>query len=312
MKRFLSYIFVFIFCSIFAAGCSKIEMEACNKKSQEQVEEELKNYIKENYGDTVTLSLTSKEQLSIPTAWFDGPMMYKDVSNGEKYSFDVIPDRFPDIKGVITYADAYTKEEDGAVSEHEAVITTNYEDVVERYSIFLDFKALVERYDANGFTYQVKDTNNFIAAVSIEDFDNIWMFRDEMYSLLRKYRDKQYIEVNVFYLDNHDIDFSPVKNADLQPNTGEYEYEIVKALGKGAADRFAAHNGNKMDQFEDFFNTKAGKEEYWRLASDDSELKDKFFYMKKDYNDYKSVSFMESMEPNKTDITIYAWGLYDQ
>ena len=69
-------------------GCGD-KYEAVNPLSDEEAIAYVCNEIQKEFGDEVTATITSKTDLRICTAWFDGPVAYADVKNGHAFEFEV-------------------------------------------------------------------------------------------------------------------------------------------------------------------------------------------------------------------------------
>ena len=311
MQKLLRTIVFCILSCILFAGCSNVTMQVQDKLSPEEVEKAVKAYILENYGDVVSVKQTGKEELSVPTGWFDGPIGYKTVTDADFYQFEVTPEQYPDLHIYLDYSDGYTKTKDGQTKSEAAVIRTEYQDVKERYELFAVFRELVEQYDGTAVTLQVRQSGNFIAMVRISEVDQICRLHDQLNEFIKKVREQQYLELRIYYVeDDVTIDVSRLEKAELQGNTLEYEYHTVEALGLGEVERFARTESTSIEFVRDFFEERANIESTWELSTGDEDEFLQKIRMHREYAEYKHVILLDTLEPNMSKVRIWAYGIY--
>lgn len=293
-------------------GCNGQEMKVNNKQSQEDIEQEIIQYIKDNYNDTVTIELIDKETLSVPTAWVDGPMLYENVDGAHSYEFEVTPSQYPDLHIRVNYNDSYILTEDGENEVIDSAINTVYDEVVAQYDLYLEFKDIVEKYDADAYTMQIGQSNNFIAAVSIEDFNKICDLHNELYSFQNNKRDMQYIEISLYLLPDSSIDFSKIKDKEIVENSIGSEYDTINGLELGDTERFASEVYSTVLESEEFVTEWANVESTWSIPSETYETSEgsEIYYMNRKYEDYKYIIILDSLEPNQYEVVMEAWGIY--
>lgn len=310
MKKLIIALLGGLFVGFVLTGCTeRIEMQVNNKLSQEEIEQEIIQYIKDKHNNTVTIELLEKNTLSVPTAWFDGPFLYKSVDGAHSYYFEVTPAQYPDLHIGVNYTDSYISTENGKTVETEAAIDTLYDEVVAKYKLYLDFKGIVEKYDAGAYTMQVGQSNNFIAAVSIKDFNRICDLHNELYLFQKTERDVQYLEISLYLLRDSSIDFSKLRNMEFKGSSLDYEYNTIKGLELGETERFASEENNTISEFREFVAEWANLESTWNIPLETYE-ETEIYYMNRKYEDYKHIIILDSLEPNKHDVTMEAWGIY--
>lgn len=290
-------------------GTSATLME---ESSEEEVEKKVIDYIKKNYGDTVTAEMISKEELEVATSSLDGPAGFKQIKGGYKYCFNVTPAQYPDFKAEVKYNDGYTLKKSGKITEYPSSITTEYETAKTYYELGKKMASLIQEYDEDAYVYKTaKNLGQYLIAIKQDDFETICRIHETIRDFMnscREENEKLHITTGVFYAAYSGIDFTKIENMQFGGFGETADRTILEGFGLEDSDKFATCKADSIEEFKAFFESKGNLEEYWNLPKE-SKKTPTYHFMRRNYEEYGDIVFYEKIDSGyDTGISWNAWG----
>lgn len=298
---------------LMVTGCNTGVPERLRESSAEEAEQKVIAYLQESFGDEVYVELISTEQLSVPTAWFDGPIAYKAVKGAYEYHFSVTNQEVG-FQTEVVFRDGYKLKE----NVREADIIEEYEKTLDAFRMFKKVDELVREVDPEAKTVRFGQVADFFVFLKEREASKLLELYWTLDGYSRKNRDLNYVRITLCILPENGAgrfmeklqpEFMKQNSLICQGN----EHELMEAFGLGKDEFFAG----VYCEYDDpdgaaarFITSWASEEKFFRNLPEGTEEDLKKYYKNHDISEYDYIVLIGSMEPNSTMLDFQARGIY--